>query len=77
MEVGQRGYTLERLFNLREGLTRKDDHPPKRFTDQALSGNPRMRVPLDKTLPKYYKLRGWDKNGVPPPRTRKKLGLDA
>ncbi|MFP4040879.1 MAG: aldehyde ferredoxin oxidoreductase family protein [Desulfosudaceae bacterium] len=77
MEVGQRGYTLERLFNLREGLTRKDDHLPKRFTDQALSGNPKMRVPLDKMLPKYYKLRGWDKNGRPTPRTRKKLGLDA
>ncbi len=76
VEVGKRGYTLERLFNMREGLTKKDDCLPKRFTEEGLSGNPKMRVPIDKMLPKYYKLRGWDKEGVPTPKTCKKLGLE-
>ncbi len=73
--VGNRGFNLERLFNLREGLDKKDDWLPKRFTDEPLSGDPRRVVKLDKMLPKYYKLRGWDDNGVPKDQTLKKLGL--
>lgn len=76
MEVGDRGYTLERLFNLREGIDKSQDRLPDRFTREPLSGNPRMRVRLDKMLPKYYKLRGWDKNGVPGNKTIRKLGLE-
>ena len=33
-------------------------------------------VKLEKMLPLYYKLRGWDKSGVPTPKTLKKLDLD-
>jgi aldehyde:ferredoxin oxidoreductase len=33
-------------------------------------------VPIDKMLPRYYQLRGWDENGVPTKKTLKKLGLD-
>ncbi len=73
--VGNRGFTLERMFNLREGIDKKADTLPRRFTDEPLSGDPRRIVPLDRMLPKYYKLRGWDKNGVPTAKTLKKLGL--
>jgi len=77
MEAGARGYTLERLFNVREGIGKKDDTLPKRFTDEEqIKGRPETRVPLDKMLPRYYQLRGWDENGIPTPRTLKKLGLD-
>ncbi len=76
MEAGSRGFTMERLFNLREGLDKNSDSLPRRFTEEALSGNPKMRVRLDKMLPKYYKLRGWDENGVPTQKKLYKLGLE-
>ncbi len=65
-QVGSRGYTIEKLFNLREGITRKDDTLAKRFTnDQLIPGQKNSVVRLERMLPQYYKLRGWDKNGVP------------
>ncbi len=73
--AGNRGFTLERMFNLREGIDRKSDWLPKRFTHEPLSGDSKRLVRLDKMLPKFYKLRGWDENGVPTNKTLKKLGL--
>lgn len=75
--VGARGYTLERLFNLREGFGKQADTLPKRFTDEPLPESKKnSKVPIGKMLPKYYKLRGWDADGVPRKKTLKKLGLD-
>jgi aldehyde:ferredoxin oxidoreductase len=74
--VGERGYTLERLFNLREGFKKDKDSLPKRFTDTPLfEGDEKSKVPLNKMLPTYYKIRGWDENGIPTEKTLKKLGL--
>ncbi len=76
-QLGARGYTMEKLFNLREGITQKDDTLPKRFTEeQLIPGKKNSVVRLDRMLPAYYRLRGWDKNGVPKKRTLKKLELD-
>ena len=77
LKVGERGFTMERLFNLREGFTAKDDTLPKRFTDvEQIPGNKKTKVPLSKMMPKYYHLRGWDSTGVPTKQTLKKLGLE-
>ena len=76
MNVGSRGYTLERSVNCRFGVSAKDDTLPKRLTDEPQQPNdPRSRVPLKKMTPVYYAARGWDSNGVPTLRTLKKLGL--
>ena len=69
IEIGDRGYTLEKMFNLREGIGRQEDKLPGRFINTP-SG-----VPLAKMLPKYYQLKGWDQKGVPRPNVLKKLGL--
>lgn len=75
--MGERGFTMERLYNMREGFTAKDDSLPKRFTqEEQIPGNAKTMVPLEKMLPKYYSLRGWDDKGVPTPETIKKLDLD-
>ncbi|MGQ9842140.1 MAG: aldehyde ferredoxin oxidoreductase family protein [Spirochaetota bacterium] len=75
--VGERGYTLERMFNIREGLTAKDDCLPARFTKEPLMfGKKGYTVPLDKMLRKYYKLRGWDVLGRPTKKLLKKLQID-
>jgi aldehyde:ferredoxin oxidoreductase len=77
LQMGARGYTMEKLYNLREGFTAKDDTLPKRFTDEEqIPGNKKTKVPLGKMLPKYYSIRGWDQNGVPTVKTLKKLDLE-
>ena len=75
-QMGERAFNTERLFNLREGLTGKDDDLCERLksTPQDPS-KPDTVVPLSVMLPQYYKVRGWDENGVPTAKKRKKLGI--
>ncbi len=76
MKIGDRGNTLERMFNLREGITSAEDRLARRFTHEPQQpGNANTAVPLDKMLQKYYRLRGWDKAGVPTRKTLKKLKI--
>lgn len=77
MQAGERGYNTERMFNLREGLTAKDDALPDRLTKvPQQADDPKTIVPLDKMLPRYYKVRGWDANGVPTPQKLRRLGIE-
>jgi len=86
-DIADRCYTLERLFNLREGLTRDDlrkgDTLNHRYFDEpCLRGAPDVvgatidREKFTKMIDEYYKHHGWDENGVPTPETLKRLGLD-
>jgi aldehyde:ferredoxin oxidoreductase len=77
LKVGTRIYNLERKFNSEAGFTRKDDMLPARFLEEELSeGASRNRVvQLDEMLNRYYKLRGWDENGIPTEETKKELGI--
>ena len=56
-----------RKFNLREGLSPKDDTLPKRFFDEPLGkdGKTIRREDLQKMLQDYYALRGWSPEGIP------------
>jgi aldehyde:ferredoxin oxidoreductase len=56
-----------RKFNLREGLTPKDDTLPKRFFDEPLGKDKKAirREELQKMLQDYYALRGWTEEGIP------------
>jgi aldehyde:ferredoxin oxidoreductase len=78
IEIGERIWNLERLFNLKAGFTRADDTLPKRFLEEpANSGTAKGWVcKLDEMLPDYYALRGWDEEGVPTAKTLKRLGLE-
>ena len=82
-EVGKRIYTVERLFNNREGMRRKDDYLPERFhTEPTPLGPPKNKGKVidkkgyDQMLDEYYEYKGWDKEGVPTPETLKKIELD-
>ncbi|WP_212636771.1 aldehyde ferredoxin oxidoreductase family protein [Desulfacinum hydrothermale] len=78
LKAGDRIITLERLLNVRQGLTRKDDTLPKRLLTQARSGDPQGRtVPLSTMLEDYYRLRGYDAQGRPTPKALKRLGLES
>ncbi|MCL2179527.1 MAG: aldehyde ferredoxin oxidoreductase family protein [Treponema sp.] len=81
LRLGERSFNLERLFNLREGLTADNDSLPDRLTKTPQpqrdgSENQKHIVPLDVMLKNYYKVRGWDKNGVPTKKTLKKLKIE-
>jgi aldehyde:ferredoxin oxidoreductase len=56
-----------RRFNLREGITSKDDTLPKRFFDEPLGKDEKtIRMEdLQKMLQDYYALRGWSVEGIP------------
>lgn len=77
IRIGERGYTLERMIDVKLGVSAKDDVLPARLTDEEqIPGNPKTKVPLEKMRKNYYKARGWDKNGIPKPALLKRLGLE-
>ena len=77
MKAGARIWNIERLFNLKAGLTAKDDTlPPRMLNDPMPAGPCKGEVSkLDKMLPEYYSLRGWSKDGVPTKEKLAELGI--
>jgi aldehyde:ferredoxin oxidoreductase len=69
MKVVERGNTLARIFNLREGFTEKDDWLPPRFfkpkTSGALSKTSVNPEDLQKAKLLYYDMMGWTEQGIP------------
>jgi aldehyde:ferredoxin oxidoreductase len=72
VKAGERTWNLERLWNLKAGLTAADDTLPKRLLETPHKSGPAkgVTVHLNEMLPVYYRVRGWDAQGVP---TREKL----
>ncbi|MEW5722186.1 MAG: aldehyde ferredoxin oxidoreductase family protein [Thermodesulfobacteriota bacterium] len=74
--IGDRVNTLERLFNLREGIEAGQDKLPERFAAEPGSDKDKHVVDVARMIPEYYQLRGWDSRGVPTPEHLRKLGID-
>jgi aldehyde:ferredoxin oxidoreductase len=66
LRAGERIWNQERLFNLKAGLTKDDDSLPNRMLKDPMPAGPAKGkvVELEPMLAEYYKVRGWDKNGV-------------
>ncbi|HEX2171819.1 MAG TPA: aldehyde ferredoxin oxidoreductase family protein [Dehalococcoidia bacterium] len=77
MVIGERIWTLERLFNNAAGFTRADDTLPPRLLHEPLSEgmSKGQVVELDPMLDDYYRARGWDDQGRPTPAKLAELGL--
>lgn len=77
VEVGERVWNLERMYNIRAGFTGADDTLPKRLLkDAAKAGPAEGKVSeLGKMLPEYYELRGWTADGVPSNETLERVAL--
>lgn len=74
VQIGNRGFNLERYINSKYGITSKDDTLPARLTDTPqIEGNDKTKVPLEKMKVTYYHARGWDANGVPKEKKLKKI----
>lgn len=76
-KAGERIHTLERYMNTLEGITRKDDTLPKRMLEEGLiTDNKKKTVPLEKMLASYYKIKGFDNDGIPTQELLTKLKID-
>jgi benzoyl-CoA reductase subunit BamB len=62
--------TLVRAINIRRGLRRKDERPPETHWKKRF---PELEADL---LDSYYKLKGWNKDGIPTLASLYDLGLD-
>jgi aldehyde:ferredoxin oxidoreductase len=77
--AGERIVQIERLFNLREGLTMEDDTLPQRFLSEPVPDGPGKGrvVRLAPMLEEYYRARGWDqRTGQPLPERLDALKLN-
>lgn len=80
MRIAERIRNVERLFNLREGLSRDDDMLPAKLFEEALEDGPWAGSVLERDRfeamkDAYYSLRGWDEAGKPKSETLDRLGL--
>ncbi len=77
LKTGERIFNLKRLYNVRCGISRKDDTLPARFLTLKHEGEnltPSL-PPLGEMLAEYYQYRGWSEEGFPRPEKLKALGL--
>ncbi|MFX1563471.1 MAG: aldehyde ferredoxin oxidoreductase family protein [Promethearchaeota archaeon] len=78
-QIGERVVNLNRCFNVREGIRRKDDSLPHRLTKVPAPDGPAKGqiVELDEMLNEYYEKRGWRlRDGLPTEKTLRRLGLE-
>jgi len=77
-KAGERIVNLQRAYNIREGLSRKDDALPSRFVEEPIPDGPcrGQTVNLEAMLNEYYETRGWDvKTGLIPRKKLEELSL--
>ncbi|MEM2897078.1 MAG: aldehyde ferredoxin oxidoreductase family protein [Candidatus Bathyarchaeia archaeon] len=82
LRIGERIQNVEKAFNVREGMTRKDDKPPQRFFEPIKSvpgkGERLEKKKFEKMLSEYYALRCWEvETGLPRERKLRELGLES
>ena len=77
LEIGERIYNMERLFNLKAGVDPSQDTLPKRILEEPIADGPLKGEvsKLDQMLPEYYQQRGWSSEGVPTDERLQVLGL--
>jgi len=73
--------TAERVFNVREGISSKDDDLPKRMRTEKLPAGPRKDAvftaeDLQKMHDATYGFFGWDAKGIPTEASLKAYGLE-
>lgn len=78
LKTGKRIFTLKRLYNIRCGLTRKDDIlPPRILLHATKEGGSKGKIPpLNLMLSEFYEHQGWDEFGRPKAENVLALGLN-
>jgi aldehyde:ferredoxin oxidoreductase len=78
LEAAERVFNLERMFLIEAGFSGKDDTLPARMLTEPLPSGPAKGqvVRLGDMLPDFYRLQGWDENGIPTRDRLAQLGLE-
>jgi aldehyde:ferredoxin oxidoreductase len=80
MRIGERTVNLQRVFNIREGFSSKDDTLPKKlFSPKKGGATDGVAIPpeqLAHAIKVYYQMAGWDEVGKPTAEKLQELGLD-
>ncbi|MCK4785799.1 MAG: aldehyde ferredoxin oxidoreductase family protein, partial [Desulfobacteraceae bacterium] len=78
LQIGDRIYNLKRIFNVRCGISRKDDTLPLRILTHKRKGEGLVvNMPhLGALLSDYYEYRNWSEDGIPTGGKLKELGLE-
>ncbi|MFB0559636.1 MAG: aldehyde ferredoxin oxidoreductase family protein [Candidatus Lokiarchaeia archaeon] len=89
LRVGEKITNLQRMINVREGFSRKDDSYPAKWLEEPLRvGDMEFwwkdyymtkqytKEDVERLIDDYYDERGWDQNGIPTKSTLKELGLE-
>tara|TARA_B100000745_G_scaffold182547_1_gene119571 strand:+ start:5533 stop:7383 length:1851 start_codon:yes stop_codon:yes gene_type:complete len=79
-QAGERIHNLKKLFNIREGWSRRDDALPPRTLQEPLptgvvAGVGLTQEELDYMIAGYYQARGWNDDGSVPDTKLAELGL--
>jgi aldehyde:ferredoxin oxidoreductase len=76
LQMGERVFNMERLFNMREGFDRQQDCLPTRLiAEPSEPDQPAAVVQIDKMLDTYYRIREWNRDGIPTEKKLKQLGI--
>jgi aldehyde:ferredoxin oxidoreductase len=77
LSLGERIWNLERLFNLTAGFRGADDTLPRRILEEPMPEGPAQGqvCKLHEMLPEYYRIRGWNDQGIPTEEKLASLGL--
>ena len=76
LRAGERGFTAQRLINIRDGYDARTDVLPRKMFQAARTGGRAGKVPpFEDMLGDYYDVRGWDADGVPTDETLGRLDL--
>jgi aldehyde:ferredoxin oxidoreductase len=67
LKTGERIWTIEKLFNLREGKSRADDTLPVRLLEEPFKSglSKGYKIEFQSLLDEYYNVRGWNHEGIP------------
>ncbi len=82
LKIGERVINLQRMFNIREGIRKKDDMIPERIRKRPEFGKYKDMEEVEikdyeGMLTEYYKARGWDEEtGIPNEERLRELGLE-
>jgi len=79
LRAGERTINIERMFCVREGISRQHDTLPERYKKEPLPDGPGKgeTINIEKMLDEYYTERGWDlKTGIPTIKKLNEIGLN-
>lgn len=77
LKSGERIFNLKRMYQVKCGVTRKDDVLPTRMTKRRMTGGSPNNIPdVSTVIDRYYEVRNWDTYGRPTQQLIKELGLN-